>query len=417
MYAREPYCCIYISTKTRFHPSNFLGLNHALHSQCLFLQRNVDQLFIVHTGKDDTWKIGGPLSADLDTALQNWPHHIVSLQGSVQNNIVAFLDRNHIDLVVLGEDFPRQGGFQIASVADWVKSNVGRPFIIIRQSAVRNERLRLSGDVEGGFPGRSISPELTTGRKVAIAWSSFTVGSRLIELAKTLVLLPQDDIYVVHCFPTERKMTKHTKSLLRTITLGLPVPGIAPSSSSEPRQEVEVTEENSEAFGSKELEGYNVNLNVALRGDPRSALASFCESEGIELLVISSRSASRLRKTVSGGSVSGYLIDKAPCPCMVLPLKTLGLEQVEEGFLSPRHSYEEPEIQSTNIFAQSPSHPVGELGTGSATTATVAALQAQVAERDKIIADLREQVAKLRLEAAEARDTQQHDPVSNPSTY
>jgi len=143
--------------KTRFHPSIFLGLNHALHSQCLFLQRNVDQLFIVHTGKDDTWKIGGPLSADLDTALQNWPHHIVSLQGSVQNNIVAFLDRNHIDLVVLGEDFPRQGGFQIASVADWVKSNVGRPFIIIRQSAVRNERLRLSGDVEGGFPGRSIS--------------------------------------------------------------------------------------------------------------------------------------------------------------------------------------------------------------------------------------------------------------------
>lgn len=232
------------------------------------MQRGLDQIFIVHTGKDDRWKLGGPLCSDVETALRHWPHQIVSLQGSLQSNISSFIERHDIDLVVLGEDFPRQGGFQIVSVSEWVKSNITKPFIIIRQSAVRNERLRLSDQPEVGSPGRSYSlsltPDSAPGRKVAIAYNSFTVGSRLMELAKRLILLPQDEIFIVHCFPFSKKVVKQTKNILRTIAMGLPVPGLT---------DEDVSEDNSVEFGAKELAGYSIHLNVVLRVSWRCGVA------------------------------------------------------------------------------------------------------------------------------------------------
>lgn len=67
-----------------------------------------------------------------------------------------------------------------------------------------------------------------------------------------------------------------------------------------------------------------------MQGDPKQNVAQFCEEEHIDLLIISSRSAGRLRKTFSGGSVSSYLINKVSCPCLVFPLKCLGFTETEE---------------------------------------------------------------------------------------
>ncbi len=304
---------------------------------------------------------------------------------------------------------------------------------------MRNEKLRLASRTQieaSTSPERPLplSPESAPGRKVAIAYSSYSVGLHLMELAKQLVLLPQDEIYVVHCFTGEKSnVMKQTKSLLlRTITLGL-----ADSSSTSAAaatasaggagtadeldhqmtlgrkssldHEVVVTEETSLEFGAKELSGWdNVHLGVVLRGDPRTALTSFCESEGIELLVISTRIASFIRKTLTGGSVSGYLIDKAPCPCLVAPLKSMHIgSDEEEGPLSPSVSGDGVEWA-----------PVGGRGGGGGGTAGasptagkgslsphkvqgVEALQAQLAEKDKLIESLRDEVARLRLAAAE----------------
>lgn len=68
------------------------------------VQRDADELFIVHTGKDDpSWKAGGPLGPDLDTALAAWPHTVESLEGGLQSNLAGVLERLRIDVVVLGE--------------------------------------------------------------------------------------------------------------------------------------------------------------------------------------------------------------------------------------------------------------------------------------------------------------------------
>lgn len=40
-------------------------------------------------------------------------------------------------------------------------------------------------------------------------------------------------------------------------------------------------------------------LRCAAQGDPRSALERFCESEGIDLLIIGTRAGSKLKKTLT----------------------------------------------------------------------------------------------------------------------
>lgn len=300
---------------------------------------------------------------------------------------------------------------------------------------MRNDKLRLASRSQEDIvssPGRSLpaplSPQNAPGRKVAIAYPSYSVGVHLMELAKQLVLLPQDEIFVVHCFSGEKhnKVMKQTKSLLiRTITLGLAdasgtaaTAAVAASaggnSGSGPADELdrqmilgrksyldEVTEESSLEFGAKELDGWereNLHLGVVLRGDPRTALTTFCESENIELLVISTRMAGFIRKTLTGGSVSGYLIDKAPCPCLVAPLKSLHIgSEDEEGLLSGDHVDVAPVVTGGVGNSQESS-----LSTPEQQFLTVEALQAQLAEKDTLIEVLRDEVARLRLAATES---------------
>jgi nucleotide-binding universal stress UspA family protein len=399
------------------------------------LQRETDELIIFHTGKSSNWKAGGPLGPDLDTALQHYPHQVITVSGTLQSSISKLVKAVGIDVVVLGEDFPRQSGFQIGSVSDWVRQNITCPFIIIRASAVRNDKLRLGSRSQFELlasPGRPlpdpVSPESAPGRKVAIAYSSYSVGTHLMELAKQLVLLPQDEIFVVHCFSGEKSVMKQTKSLLlRTITLGLadssssgpsaiPSAGTGGGTADDLDRQVqlgarkmsleEVTEESSLEFGAKELAGWeNVHLGVVLRGDPRTALTTFCESEGIELLVISTRIASFIRKTLTGGSVSGYLIDKAPCPCLVAPLKSLNVStEDEEGPLSPSGGSGDG-VEWGIAGGTGGNSPVSSLpppqGQQQYSLTSVEALQAQLAEKDKLIEVLRDEVARLRLAAAE----------------
>lgn len=234
------------------------------------MQQDKDELYIIHSDRDDRdenddrWKQGGPVAPDLQTALQDYTHHIIILQGSLRSNISSgVIEKYNIDIVVLGEDFPREGGFSLTSVSQWVKANITTPFIIIRAGAVRNERLRLSGSAPLSSPNsKSLSPDSAPGRKVAIAYPSFHVGRGLIEIFKQMALLPNDEIYVVHCFPTEKAMMRHTKTILKTISMGLP--GTMPPRE-EPSAEELVTEDNSIDFGAKELAGYNVQLNVVLK--------------------------------------------------------------------------------------------------------------------------------------------------------
>lgn len=63
------------------------------------------------------------------------------------------------------------------------------------------------------------------------------------------------------------------------------------------------------------------------QGDPKAAIPAWCEAEGIELVLLGTRSGGNLRKKLSGGSVSGHLIDHCPCPCLVVPYSYLGLEE------------------------------------------------------------------------------------------
>lgn len=78
---------------------------------CTSLDPN-DKLYIVKAGKDedgDRWKVGGPLVPDLDTALHHYPAEVVRLEGAVKPSIQAFVERNTIDILVVGEHWPSTG--------------------------------------------------------------------------------------------------------------------------------------------------------------------------------------------------------------------------------------------------------------------------------------------------------------------
>lgn len=99
-------------------------------------------------------------------------------------------------------------------------------------------------------------------------------------------------------------------------------------------------------------------------------------------MLISSRSAGKIRKTLSGGSVSGYLIDKLSCPCVVLPLKCLG--------------FSDDDIQrSMTVFLEEVQEEEGDTEKGS-DSKTVEYLKAQLKEKDEIIMALQEELAALK---------------------
>jgi hypothetical protein len=174
-------------------------------------------------------------------------------------------------------------------------------------------------------------------------------------------------------------MMQQTKKIVRTLTL------------QRPDLPTEVTEEAAMAFGEKELAGHAaVHLGVVLRGDIKQVVPSFCESEGIDLLVIGSRSGGRLRKTLAGGSVSNSLISHAPCPCVVVPYRAMGLASMDEedgGALSPR-----------GVGSSEPSTADEAWAKGAE-----AELRDAVEERERTIAELRDRVRALELELAAAR--------------
>lgn len=360
-----------------------------------------DRLFIVHVGKTQQagWKVGGPLIADLDTALASYPHETVELEGSLQSNVRSFVEKLGIDLIVLGDRFP-QVGFKIGSVVDWVKQHVTCPFIIVRPEVVRNIHMRIDNGIDllhrEGSAIKAAPPPLpvTRGRKVAVCYSTHETGLALIAEAKRVALCPADTVYVVHVFSEEPVVVKQTRKIVRAMTLQKPrTPTAVPDAAPE--------------FGARELEGYKVQLNVVLKGEPREAIIGFCESEGIDLVVIGSRTHGVLRKKLSGGSTSGYLVDHAPCPCLVLPYRFMGLADAsdEEGGQSPTPGEEPPLIEGLELEGPSGSTLGAE---HSSPSDMLSVLRQQLEEKDAVIAELKGQLHALQLERAQLADKATH---------
>jgi len=370
-----------------------------------FLRKDQDEIFILHTGTRKHWDQGGPLCGDLETCLVGWKHGVYSLGGSLESNIREFLDQYEIDLVVVGEDFPKEGGFierkykkmLTESTSEWVKTHVGRPFIIIRQDSVLNQKkLKISSSDAPLSPTRRLeserwkqdmSPANAPKRKIALAYSEPEVGYHMVELARRLVLLSSDEIFLVHCTGMTRKravVVNHTKSLFKRVSaIGLPTGVNSPVSSGMKRESYQ---ENL-GLSAQALEDFDAHLDVVLKGDPRDKVTEFCEKEEIDLLIISSRSAGRLRKTLSGGSVSSYLINKVSCPCIVFPLKCLGFAESEEitrsmTVLSGDGTYDHLEDMQTAA-----SSDLGQI---------IEDLKVQLERKDAEIATLLEEIERLK---------------------
>lgn len=416
-----------------------------------------EKLFIVKAGRDeggpDRWKVGGPLVPDLDTALQRYPHTTVKLEGSVKSNIHTFLAQHDIDLLLMPSDWPKSLLPGFVSVSQWVKQNVRCPFIIVRRNAVVNARMQISsqvpqhgGDSGGRSPqasfdrthsmGLPLTPQ-RAGRRIAIAYNTFPAGRGLMQFAREKVLTHADTVYICHVFPPQHNaVVKDAIKFMRVMTLQ------RADSFSE-----EVTRDNSIQFGAAELAGYNVHLNVTLQGDSKSALASFCESEEVELLIIGSRSTGMIRKKFGGGGVSSHLIDNAPCPCLVVPYKYMGVDDGPTGDEELSGSPTSPPGAAWPGGGSSPTAAsAAEAGAGGAEgladaavqtegpgaaprAASVAAslaaggsghstpsdlltsLQKQLEEKDRTIVELRQEVQQLRLAAAEREASSSRDPT------
>ena len=185
---------------------------------------DTDRLIIVKVGKDEgeAWKRGGPLIADLDSALERYPHRLARLDGSIQANIASFVNENAVDMVVMGErgwlcvcarvvgaraavaagrcssvatqaprawgrqrvagapiarwadppppwdhptgeHFPQSAPLKLTSVTEYVKNATPCAFVIVRGAAVRKPSMRIHSQV-GPAPGegdaeRDASPQ------------------------------------------------------------------------------------------------------------------------------------------------------------------------------------------------------------------------------------------------------------------
>lgn len=174
----------------------------------------------------------------------------------------------------------------------------------------------------------TLSPTLPRqGRRIAISYPNFLVGRALIEFVKSKLLHPADTVDLVHVFPAAREgsdvnpmkeVMRGTLKLMRAMTLQ--------------RQEAtDISEADTVNFGAAELEGYNVNLNVTLRGEAKAQLVKYVEDERVDLLVIGARSRNVVQTTLTGASISSHLIDHADCPVLVVPHAFLGIEEEDEA--------------------------------------------------------------------------------------
>lgn len=127
----------------------------------------------------------------------------------------------------------------------------------------------------------------------------------------------------------------------------------------------------------------SVHLYAMVQGDPKQGVAQFCEEEHIDLLIISSRSAGRLRKTFSGGSVSSYLINKVSCPCLVFPLKCLGFTETEE-------------LTRSMTMACTKEDEEGEENDEEDEVSIVSSLRAELQRKNQIIDSLMEEIRQLK---------------------
>ena len=151
--------------------------------------------------------------------------------------------------------------------------------------------------------------------------------------------------------------------------MGIPIPGTGTG-------DKESGDADYLSMAAQSLSKFDAHMDVILHGDPRNVLPNFCEEENIDILVISSRSAGKIRKTLSGGSVSGYLMEKVSCPCLVLPLKCLGFTETDE-------------IQRSMTLL------LEEDGSGDEEV-TIEVLKQQLAEKDELIQSLREEIENLK---------------------
>jgi nucleotide-binding universal stress UspA family protein len=381
---------------------NFLRRHHGVDGRATL--DNEDRLFIVRKSRKEeeegVWKRGGPLIQDFDTAMERYPHIVVQLEGSFKSSLGRFVRNSSIDVVVVCDEFRSRGLLNTwQSVGDFVRQNISSPFVIIRPEAVRGTAgFRLVQTISKEDRHRDLSPirptSAPTVRKIAIAYpNNFTIGRALINAARKLLLQPTDEIYLVHTFPKQgHSVVSQTKKIVRTMTL-------------QKQLEREVTEDNSIEFGAAELEGFpNIHLNVTLRGDPKVALPAFCEQECIQLLVIGTHTEGLLRKTFSGGSVSGTLIEKAPCVCFSIPYKYMGLTNVDDG-MGPSGSGGGEMVASPSSLT-SPTLVGGRSGSGALSPGesavidvmdAVMSLQRQVEEKDQMIAALQEELERLKM--------------------
>ena len=311
-----------------------------------FLRQSLDTLYIIHTGSKEDWDQAGPLTPGLHESLAGWDYKIFSFSGSLQSNIVGFLTENDVNLVLVGEDFPRGGRFLAknnpltASPAEWVKSHVDVPFMIIRQDSVLRLRgLRISDSDMSLSPVSPKSPSrnCSSARRIAVAYSDEDVGRKMLKLARKMVLLPKDEVYMVHCSPNHGNVGNVVGGQLVKMRSQLSRIGKRVGGGSSPTRR----SRGGSTDGELDLDvsvshdvtkfGPDVTKTVVLKGgDPRSLISDFCASKSVDLLIISSRSAGRLRKTITGGSVSSYLINNVACPSLVIPLKILGYSANEE---------------------------------------------------------------------------------------
>ena len=55
----------------------------------------------------------------------------------------------------------------------------------------------------------------------------------------------------------------------------------------------------------------------------------FLEQEAVDLLIVGFSASSRFRKALAGGSLSSHMLHHAPCPVVVLPLKSMAWEDAD----------------------------------------------------------------------------------------
>lgn len=337
-----------------------------------------DRLYIVHVNhkpagfnvikakEKERWDAGGAVVPDVRTAVAGFNASIHELEGDPGPEIIDFVNREHIDIVVLGSRGRNLVHKAITgSVSQHVLTRatcacllgrtqvgVGDSYRMRSVAQPSNQAMLLQQgqlqQMSGSSPTSptpfsrlgSLSGALQLSRRVAVAYDTTAHGRYLLTWAGEHVLSSLDNVFVVRVVPKALLPGRSTLTLADT--------------------------EATKQLAADALASFRNVTAYQLEGPPRAQLEGFVSKEGVDLLIIGAYKDKTRRKGLTSKGAASAIWTNVGCPALVVHLSTPALQEAVEESELAKSQTEEAELgaladeESDDEASDSDGEPTGD---------------------------------------------------------